>query len=259
MNIQTPPDTAFETVSVEPRFDDGPGKHRIGLIIMATDYVTERDFINMRPSDDVTYFVARIPASSDNNPDTLTAMEPHLGNTAALILPEARLDAIAYSCTAASAILGQERVEKAIQGGRPGVACATPVQAAMDGLNMFGAKRIAVLTPYQDSVNAAVANRLSINGFDIVRYLAFKFTNDTLMARLDPASIEEAAIEADCPEAEALFISCTAIRGCEIVDRLEQKLGKPVITAVQALFWMALRQSGYKAAVPSYGRLLREF
>jgi maleate isomerase len=91
----------FEPVDESPLFDDGPGKYRIGMILMSTDYVTERDFINMRPTDDVCYFVARLSNSSDNNPDTLMAMESLLGHAASLILPGGHLDAIAHSCTAA--------------------------------------------------------------------------------------------------------------------------------------------------------------
>ena len=37
--------------------DNGPGRYRIGLIALATDYVVERDFMNMRPSDDVAIYV----------------------------------------------------------------------------------------------------------------------------------------------------------------------------------------------------------
>ena len=40
--------------------DRGPGRYRIGLIALASDYVVERDFMNMRPSDDVAIYVSRV-------------------------------------------------------------------------------------------------------------------------------------------------------------------------------------------------------
>jgi len=256
MNPAIDDSTRFTPMEHPPAFDGGPGKHRIGLIIMSTDYVTERDFMNMRPSDDVCYYVARIPNSADTTPETLAAMEPHLGHAASLILPGGRLDAIAYSCTSAGAIMGKESVDKAIASGRPGVPATTPIYAATDALNGFGAKRIAVLTPYQASVNAIIADRLETNGFELVRFVTFGFDNDMDMAQLEPKSIAAAAIQADHPQAEALFISCTAIRSCELVDQLEQRLGKPVVTAVQALFWKSLRLSGFAGKVSGYGELL---
>jgi maleate isomerase len=39
--------------------------------------------------------------------------------------------------------------------------------------------------------------------------------------------------------------------------KIEQKLGKPVITAVQAMFWQSLRVAGYAGKVSGFGQLLR--
>ena len=82
------------------------------------------------------------------------------------------------------------------------------------------------MTPYQDSVNAHVRTRLEASGLTITNFLAFNFTDDTLMANLDPISIEAASIEADCPEADVIFVSCTAIRACALISSLEGKLKK---------------------------------
>ena len=58
---------AFQTMPVreEMAFDDGPGKWRIGLIVLSNDYTVERDFMNMRPNDDVAIFTTRIANSAD--------------------------------------------------------------------------------------------------------------------------------------------------------------------------------------------------
>ena len=77
------------------------------------------------------------------------------------------------------------------------------------------------------------------------------------MARLTAKSIYQAALEADRADAAALFISCTAIRAVDVIEKIQQKLGKPVITAVQAMFWQSLRMAGYVEKVSGYGRLLR--
>ena len=38
-------------------------------------------------------------------------------------------------------------------------------------------------------------------------------------------------------DADALFISCTALPVLNIIDRLEKKLNKPVLSSNQALIW----------------------
>jgi hypothetical protein len=71
------------------------------------------------------------------------------------------------------------------------------------------------------------------------------------------AGITQGALEADRDDAAALFISCTAIRAVDVIEKIEQKPGKPVITAVQAMFWQSLRVAGYAEKVSGYGQLLR--
>ena len=58
------------------------------------------------------------------------------------------------------------------------------------------------------------------------------------------------------PEADALLCSCTAWRSLEAADRIEQQLGKPVITSNQATIWAAFRAIGLERRFRGYGQLL---
>ena len=251
--------SGFQTLAVKAAYDldQGPGRHRIGLIVLSNDYATERDFMNLRPSDEVAVFTSRVQNTPDCTLETLQAMAPHITTAASLLVPEGRLDALAYGCTSGTVVMGYEKIRELIHAARPGVPCITPITAALAALERFGAKRIAVLTPYVDEVNGAIAAYLEQAGQTITAFTAFGIADNEIMAALPAEAIYQAALEADRPEAEALFISCTAIRAVDVAERLEQKLGKPVITANQALFWQALRAAGYRAPVEGYGRLLR--
>jgi maleate isomerase len=77
------------------------------------------------------------------------------------------------------------------------------------------------------------------------------------MACITPASLVAAARQACDPAAEALFISCTAVRAAEVAGRIEDELDKPVVTSNQAMVWRALRLAGCPLPVPGYGRLLQ--
>ncbi|MFT5111318.1 MAG: maleate isomerase [Parasphingorhabdus sp.] len=249
---------SFNHIDVGASYDNGPGKHRIGLLALSNDYVMERDFINMRPSDDVVFYTSRLPNTPDCTVETLKVMAPHISTSTSLLIPEGRLDVVAYGCTSGTAVLGYDEIEARIQTARPGISCTTPLTASVEALDKFWAKKIAVLTPYVDDVNAEIARYLREAGKEIVYFNSFNIAENELMAKLSPQSIFDAAIASDHSDADALFISCTAIRACDVVERIEQKLGKPVVTAVQAIFWRSLRLSGYSNPVPGYGRLMRD-
>ena len=64
---------------------------------------------------------------------------------------------------------------------------------------------------------------------------------------LYPSSAYISAKEVGVPEAEVIFISCTAWRTIEIIDLLEKDLRKPVITSNQATMWAILKKMGIRA------------
>ena len=248
---------AFESVSQTPGFDQGPGKFRIGLVTLSNDYVTERDFMNMRPCDDVAIYTSRLLNTPQCTVETLQEMAPRITEATSLLVPEGRLDVVAYACTSGTAVMGFERIQSLIQTARPGVACVTPLTSSLQAMGSFGIERIAVLTPYIDEVNNSIAGYLEAKGKSISAFTSFKLAENEDMARLTAESIYQAALEADRADAAGLFISCTAIRAVDVIEKIEQKLGKPVITAVQAMFWQSLRMAGYGEKVSGYGRLLR--
>ena len=246
----------YEAVRQASTFDQGPGKFRIGLVTLSNDYVTERDFMNMRPSDDVVIYTSRLLNTPQCTLETLKAMAPKITEATSLLVPEGRLDVVAYACTSGTAVMGFDNIKALIQAARPDVACVTPLTSSLEAMNSFGVERIAVLTPYIDEVNASIAGYLEAHGISISAFTSFKLAENEDMARLTTESIYQGALEADRDDAEALFISCTAIRAVDVIDIIEQKLGKPVVTAVQAMFWQSLRLAGYTGAVSGYGRLL---
>jgi len=62
----------------------------------------------------------------------------------------------------------------------------------------------------------------------------------------------------DRPESDAIFISCTNFRTLEIIESLENKLGKPVVTSNSASMWQMLRVIQDTRVIPGAGRLFRE-
>ena len=77
--------------------------------------------------------------------------------------------------------------------------------------------------------------------------------DDRTIGLLSPDAVIEAALRADVPEAEALFLSCTALPAVPVLAQIEAELGKPVLSSNQALFWALLDRAGIACDGP--GRL----
>jgi maleate isomerase len=259
MSLETAmsPQIAIRSAAHVACFDAQPAVHRIGLIALATDLTSEGDFARICTPRNVAVHVARVLYENPTNAQNLRAMQPRLAEAAKLILPGETLDAIAYSCTAASVLIGDAEVAAAVQSGRPGVPCVTPIGAALAALRRLGARRISILTPYTEAVTRPVCAFFAERGFELRTAACFGLEDDRRMARLTPQSLVEAAGEICDSAADALFVSCTALRACEAAEAIEARIGRPVVTANQAMIWGALRAAGYGEPIPGFGRLFR--
>ena len=102
-----------------------------------------------------------------------------------------------------------------------------------------------------------VAEHLQQNGFTLTDHKGLGVDSDAGITAISEKTITEAALSLDRDGARAVFLSCTAFLTAHLVERLEQKLGLPVVTSNQALAWHALRLGGSKATLPDRGHLLR--
>jgi maleate isomerase len=247
------------TRPMEPRFDDGPARHKLGLIALSSDMVTERDFnLMLPPGDEVMYYTARVHHYSPVTVENLRRMGPQLAEAACQILPTTPFDVIAYSCTSGTVSIGYDEVVAQIQKGKPDAQVVTPITAALAAFEKFGIKRISFMTPYTDEVNQTMVPYIEAHGIEILNVAGFCQDDDQLMARLTPDAIHDAAVEVTHPDADALFVSCTGIRTAETIERIEHSIGKPAFCSNQCMVWQSLRLSGYDKPVPGFGRLLQD-
>ena len=165
---------------------------------------------------------------------------------------------VCFACTSASALIGEERVNAALSRGAPNASPTSLISGVIKALRTFEARRIVVATPYLDEINTLEARYLLDQGFEILDFQGMNILTDTDIRLIAPEFIKNYARSIDRPEAEAIFISCGGLRSLEIVDELEQEVGKPVVVSNQAMFWNALRMAGIEDKIEGYGRLFRE-
>ncbi len=217
----------------------------IGLIVLASDQTIEQEFRHLTGLDGVAVYQSRIMNDNHITPATLGAMETRLGEATEVILPGVPLDVVAFCCTSASMVIGEERVFAQIRAMRPDVACTTPITAAFAAFKAFQAKRIALITPYSDDVNRTIQRYLEKYGVEVPVMGSFYEEDDRRVCRISEASIRNAAMTLGQDSAvDAVFISCTALRAASVVAEIEEALGKPVTTSNHALAWHCLRLAG---------------
>lgn len=247
-----------QTVRVDYTLDDpSVGPKVIGLVLLSTDLTLERDIERIIPRDQIATYITRLSYDNPMTIENLSAMEDGLVKAAKDILPGASLDSLAYACTSGSIAIGPDAVFKRLAEGQPGVPATTPITAAMDGFNLLGVSKVALLTPYPNDINQPILKFVEDNGVGVVAMSTFNMESDIDVARIPLSAILEAADEADHPDADALFLSCTALRSAECIETLEDRLGKPVMSSNQAMLWRAMRMAGYEGKISGYGKLMQ--
>lgn len=240
----------------EPTEQIGPNG-RIGLVALATDVNSETDLRRMAP-DGVEIFTNRVHNRNPVTLENLRAMAPDITRAAGDILPGNTLDVLIYACTSGTAAIGEAEVFERLRAARSDwhdLPCTTPATAALAALACFSATRISILTPYIEPVNRELAAFFQGRGIDILNVHGFGIESDADMTGVTHDSITQAALTTCHPDADLLFISCTALRAAQVIQTIEQKLNKPVVSSNQAILWHALKLLNRPFAVEGYGGL----
>ena len=166
------------------RLDGGiAARAAIGLIVLATDQTIEHEFRRLLDLPGVALYESRILNDARITPETLAAMEARLVEAAGLILPGLPLDVVAFGCTSASMVIGEERVFERLREARPGIACTTPITAALAAFHALGVRRLALLTPYRDDINRFMRDYIEARGVAVPVLGSFNEEDDRRAAR----------------------------------------------------------------------------
>ena len=242
-----------------PRLDQGRHhRAKIGYVLLATEQTIEDDAMSLCPEGVGIHFTrAAIPDSI--TAATLASQALLLPDCARLLLPDGSLDVICYGCTSGSIVIGEHRVHELLRQGAPNAIPTSIIASVHEALGILGLKRIVVATPYLDEINRQEAQYMETAGFEILDITGLNIEKDSDMVRLTPDYIVEFALSLDRPDAEGIFISCGALRSLEVVEEIEQRAGKPVITSNQATIWHTLRLAGVNDSFQDHGSLLRDY
>ena len=89
---------------------DPPDKNKKSVIPLSTVMLADRDFTRILPIESLDVYVMRVAFEHQTIPKNLRKMASLIIEAAGLILPEERLDALCYSCTATLAVIGYDAI-----------------------------------------------------------------------------------------------------------------------------------------------------
>lgn len=240
---------------------------RIGVLTPHADIGPECELPAMAP-DDVTVHAARVPfgamaaggamdATIPLEPVRAFADPPHLDDAAEL-LAGAPVQAIAFAFTSSAYVIGAQAEADMIsrlQARTRAIPVVATCSAAAAALRTLGIERMALLDPpwFDRELDALGAAYFAEQGFDVVYHSPCDLPAD--QHRIDPSALFEYALDQVPEHADAVFIGGNGMRAVGVIEALERKLGRPVLTANQVLLWAALAAAGTRSSVEGYGCL----
>ena len=228
---------------------------RVGLIVLATDVMIEKDFLKVFNGVHADLFVNRITNYNPVTADNLKKMENKITSVTENILPGEKIDCIVYGCTSGTIVSGYDNIKKKINTAKPDALVTAPSTAALNALKRKNISKISIVTPYIKSVNDDVVNFFKNNNFEITSNTYFDIESDVDIGKVDQDQLFEILSKIDHKNAEALFVSCTSLPVLNIIEKLEKKLNMTVLSSNQALIWETLESINRNDSIKGYGSL----
>ena len=244
----------MESKKIDPKFNKYQNP-KIGLIALASDYMIEKDFIKIIKDKKIDFFVNRIECFNPLTKENLIKMSEKVTEVTKDILPNERIDCVAYGCTSGTIAAGYNDIKKKIQDAKPEAIVTTPSTASIKALKKLNVKKVAIFTPYSKKLNDEVLDFFKKEDFEIKANSYFNIESDIDIGKVDPSYLYEVLSKMDLNGAEALFISCTALPALSIIDKLEKKLNVIVLSSNQTLIWDTLNSIENKEVTSGFGKI----
>jgi maleate isomerase len=227
---------------------------RVGLIIPSSNRMVEQEMAPAFPPG-VAVHVTRLRMTGANRL-AFDRLLPRI-EEAARALVDARCDVVAFHCTANSMEGGRAGEDDILatlaRAGAPRVTTTiTAIQRAFDAL---AARRIVLVTPYNAPTTEHEAEYLRCAGYDVLSAHGFGLDGSDAYCATPPRFWHDRVMEAARSDADAYLISCANISVFDVIDDLEARLERPVVTSNQAVIWHALSLLGRQDRRGCPGRL----
>jgi maleate isomerase len=203
------------------------------------------------PSHYITVHFSRFPVTTISlTPSGLAQFDLTPILAAAQLLEHAEVDIIGWSGTSAG-WLGFDKdvelcsaIEKATR-----IKATTSVMALNKALALWDVKKLGLVTPYRDDVQAEIVKNYKGIGIEtgegMERHLGVERNND--IANIGEEVLDELVGKVVGSGVDAVTTFCTNFVAAQRVEAWEEKLGVPVFDTVTTVVWDMLKECGVDA------------
>ena len=230
---------------------------KIGMLVPSVNTVAEPEFNRIKPEGVALYASRMLNYRADE--EDARAMTGH-AERATSELARARVDSVAFVCTASSFVGGEEweidlkrNIEKV-----SGVPVVSTSGAIVEAFRVLGFRRVVMFTPYPKALNKLEVGFFESKGFEVLAERGLGIEDPYDIGMVEPEQVYRNVRELLVPEADGIFVSCTNLRTIDVAEELELDTGKPFVSSNLATFWASLRAIGCRGPVHGFGSLLAE-
>lgn len=251
-----------------PRADDedwvaGP-RGRFGVIAPSTNTIVEQDLADIAP-DGVTFHTGRMYISNPNlgSNEAFEELLVQIRESIRVAVRDVMTAKPTYLLMGMSAetfwggLAGNEAFIERIRD-QSGLEVSTGASACRNALEVVGARRISVFSPYQPVADDQVSSYFTEAGFDVKAVTGLRCPTATAIAEVGPGRLRRVVEALDDDSVDAIVQVGTNLSFVRQAAALEAELGKPVIAINTATLWHALRATGIDDRIDGFGQLLSE-
>ena len=231
---------------------------RIGLITLGSDFRIEKDFNNVIYGKDIDLFVNRIHCYNPLTNETLAKMADDITSVTKDILPDQKIDCVAYGCTSGTIAAGYDSIKQKVSLAKPEAKVTTPITSTIKALKKFNINKISIFTPYTKEINDSIVKYFENENVIVNSLSYYDIASDLDIGKVDQESLFKVLSKIELDNSDALFVSCTALPVLSIIDKLEKKLNKLVLSSNQTLIWDSLNQIDFKEKIDGFGKLFNK-
>ena len=244
----------MKLTKIEPKFIK---KHnpRVGLITLASDIRIEKDFNDVFHGKEIDLYCNRIHCYNPLTNETLKKMADDIPKVTEDILPDQKLDCVAYGCTSGTIAAGYSSIFEKVNSVKPNTKVTTPITSTINALKALNINKLSIFTPYTDQINQSVISYFKKENIEISELSYFDISSDLDIGKIDENYLFDVLAKLDLSYSDALFVSCTALPVLSIIKNLEKKMGKLVLSSNQTLIWDTLKQVNFESEIEGYGEL----
>lgn len=242
--------------------------YRVGLIVPSSNVTMETEIPAMlRAREGVeperfTFHSSRMRMKSVTK-EELEAMDD-ASDRCAVELSDAQVDVMGYACLVAIMTRGagyhcvsQERLGKIAVAEGCDASVVTSAGALMDALNLMGAKKVALIAPYMLPLTQQVVAYIENGGIEVTDFVALEIPDNLEVGAQDPMNLDAIVDRLDHSQADVVILSaCVQMPSLAAIQKVQDRIGKPVISAAVATTYFLLKEMGLKPIVPNAGALL---